>query len=330
MLNQIRTSYNLDDITLVPRTESQVESRNLCNTSSPFGKTRIPIPIIASPMPDVCDGNVAQIMAENGAIGVIHRFMSINQQVENYLYATRRAKVSVMCAIGANKDYLERFEELYLAGARYFCIDIANGFSNVMAIAVSKVFGKHSDIVLIAGNVASKEGFNFLSLLGVHGVRCGIAGGSKCSTRTETGVFHGMASTLLECYTEKTKNEWPTLIIADGGISTPGAAAKALALGADFVMLGSIIAACEESPARTIKINNNIYKEYRGAASWSVQNDFGKSVIEYVEGNEDYIPMKDNIPKVVKRFRNGIRSSMSYFNATNLDAYRKNVTWGVN
>jgi len=136
-----------------------------------------------------------------------------------------------------------------------------------------------------------------------------------------------MPSILLECRKVKEKYNYSTKIIADGGIRIPADFCKALALGADFVMMGSVLASSEESPAKTLRINSGLKKVFRGSASFSTQIEYSKRKPEYVEGHETMIDYGGPLEKIIKRFVNGLRSSMSYMNANNLDEYRKNADW---
>lgn len=165
-----------DDIWATPRHLSTLDSRDKANTSVVFAGKRFQFPIIAAPMPDVCDRNMAMELSNLGGLGIIHRFQSIEEQCKDL-----NNKFPYGAAIGVTGDYLERFEALYAAGCKVFCIDVANGFSLTTAKCFVEIKKRHSDIWVIAGNVASKEGFQFLSELGVDAVRCGIAGG--CFTK---------------------------------------------------------------------------------------------------------------------------------------------------
>lgn len=320
-----------ENIGLVSRHVSNISSRKDVNTTLYFASSILSTPIIASPMPDVCDGEMASTLNFIGSYGFIHRFMSIEEQLRQYRRNLIFPEVTVThkpnycgCAIGIKNDYLERFEELYSAGCRSFCIDVANGANVCVFNAIDKLYSLHSDIYITAGNVASKECYEQLCKLNVYAIRVGIAGGKVCSTKIETGIYKPMVEVLLDI--AKVKDKYNTLLIADSGIRQPQDMCKALALGADLVMAGGIFASTIESPARTIKIGDEIKKIYRGAASFSVQQDIGKNP-EFVEGIESLIPLTTNVAKVIKRFNNGLRSAMSYMNARDLTSFRENVEW---
>jgi hypothetical protein len=197
---------NYDNVTLVPRVVSSLESRSEADTSIIFCGVRLEVPAIATPMPDVCNGEMAKTLAKLGAMGIIHRFQSIEDEVREFKFA-RHPDIhlkpeymkyhDIACAIGATGDYQDRFEALYDAGCRIFCIDTANGANIQVKKAIEWIQEWHKEklvinqpgiyvphapdfvdkIYLIAGAVATKEGYAFLANLGVDGVRVGIAGG---------------------------------------------------------------------------------------------------------------------------------------------------------
>jgi len=315
-------ALNYDDIGLISRNISGVDSRNLVDTSLSFAGQKLSIPLIASPMPDVCDGKMAMVLSKLGSYGFIHRFNSIDEQINEYNISEGNCGV----AIGINGDYVERFTSLYDWGCRSFCIDVANGANERVKETVIKLKSLKEDVFLTVGNVATLECFAWLAQLPIYAIRVGISGGSACTTRTETGLFYPMASSLLECssYSNRSKNR--PIIIADGNIKEPQDMCKALVLGADLGMSGSLFAASEESPASIMKINGKLLKTYKGAASFSTQKSVGKKP-EYVEGLESLIPYTGSVEKTIKRFRNGLKSSMSYMNALTLEEYKKNAGW---
>ncbi len=151
----------------------------------------------------------------------------------------------------------------------------------------------------------------------------GIAGGSVCETKTETGVFVPTASAVAEAVTVRRR----ALIIGDGGVRTPADLCKLLALGADLVMVGSALAGTDEAPGRSILVDGKKYKIMRGAASFSVQQQAGNADPEYVEGTETLARHQGSVAGVLRRYLNRLRSSMSYLNARSLEEYRANASF---
>lgn len=367
-MNKLKYAYSYSDIGLVPRITSTLEHRSESDISVNFCGLKLKIPLIASPMVDVCNGEMAYELARHGALGIIHRFQSIEEQINQYqlpeIVGDRdftgklfEPKKHIACAVGATGDYLERLEKLYDAGCRIFCIDTANGFNAKVKIAIKAIrdfestrlmttinesripldndFGttilNNRKLYIIAGNVATKEGFKYLAELEVDAIRVGIAGGSVCITRTETGVYYPMASSVIECADAAASMRNPPILIADGGIQLPADLAKCLALGADIAMVGSIFAGTKEAPGVVIKDKEGrLYKLYRGAASFGVQKEHSGEEPAYNEGNETIVPYKTGgIEKVIDRFKAGLSSSFSYMNARTIEEFKNNVDYVI-
>jgi IMP dehydrogenase len=324
----IKYSFGYEKICLIPRIKSTLNSRDNTNTSVNFANYNISCPLIASPMPDVCESEMAISLFKLGAFGIIHRFMTKEEQVIEYKKVLE-SYCNAGSSIGINGDWQERYESLLESGCKTFCIDVANGFHSNVENVINHL--KKDNVFIIAGNVASKEGYQFLDDLGVNAVRVGIAGGQVCSTKNETGVLSPMASTILEISEFKNNNNHNAMIIADGGIKQPADFCKALALGADLVMAGGIFAGTDESPGNVIKDKNGkMHKLFRGAASFSTQKYLAGKKPTYVEGIETFVDYVGGVKPVLERFSRGLRSSMSYFNASNLKEYKENISWTIN
>jgi len=179
------------------------------------------------------------------------------------------------------------------------------------------------EIHIMAGNVATLEGFDAVASWGADSIRVGIGGGSICSTRLVSG--HGIPTlqSILEC----AKSEYDVKIIADGGIKTSGDIIKSLAAGADFVMIGSLLAATKEAPGEIFKTNTNKkYKVYRGMASAEAQNDWrGKT--SSPEGVSTTVPYKGSVVNILQDLAGGIRSGFSYSGVRSMAELRSKATF---
>lgn len=336
-----KKQLDYDDITLAPYGYSSLLSRDEADTSLEFAGHQFASPLIASPMPDVCNGKMAQLLfTKHNTMGIIHKFMPLNNHITEFLagsyvqvgsdlIALNQEKIA--CAVGTNGDYRERVEQLLELGCRTFCIDTSNGCSRRVENAVRWIRTRFDEeIFLIVGNVATGEAFERVSDWGVDAIRVGIAGGSACRTRNATGVYVPMITSVAECAYSKYINGLNTLIIADGGIKEPGDMAKILAVGADMILAGSIFAATHESPASHYPspLDDSLkgsYKLYRGAASESVQEDANGYKPRYVEGSSGAIEIIGTVEEMLNKFIGGLKSSMSYFNARTIQKFKDNV-----
>ena len=305
---KIKRSYCFDDVLLVPQ-RSDILSRKEIDLSSQLdSKNTFDLPIISSPMDTVTESEMAATMDECGGLGIIHRYNSIEAQCR---HISSHSISKVGAAVGVTGDYLERASELSSAGVSVICVDIAHGHHFMMKHALHKlrmVLG--DDVHIMAGNVATLEGFNDLADWGADSVRVGIGGGSICSTRIQTG--HGVPTlqSILDC----SHSDRDVVLVADGGIRTSGDIVKALAAGADFVMLGSLLAGTDESPGEEIYRGGAKYKTYRGMASVEAQIQW-RGHTASVEGVSSQVPWKGSVRRVLERLECGIRSGLSYTGA---------------
>ena len=307
-----------DQISLVPVHVSSLLTRAEADTSVRFGPLKLQVPIIAAPMPDVCDYRQAITLKRLGALGIVHRFSTArepNVALDSFEFKTSDLGIAIAAKNLYGADYY------YNAGHRIFCIDTANGASEMVREAVGRLKDAYPDIFIITGNVATAETFREVQSWGVDAIRVGIAGGSVCETRTETGIYSPMATAVYACNLAKER----ALLIADGGIRTPADMCKALALGADVVMMGGALAGTSEAPGPVIQIDGKKYKRLAGAASYVTQKESKGEEPEYVEGAETLVPYRGSVEKVIKRFAAGLRSSMSYADARTLEEYRQNI-----
>jgi len=291
-----KQALTYDDIQLIPA-YSDIESRQNIDLSTQLTTNyKIRVPLVASPMDTVCDSEMAIAMAELGGIGCIHRFNTIQEQAEHVLKVTNGVKNKdwftphVMAAVGANGDYLERAHELVWAGANIILIDVAHGYHKFVIDALhnlKKNLPSHVDV--IAGNVATGGAALRLQDAGADAIRVGIGGGSLCTTRVKTGFGVPNVTSLQDC-----AHTVSVPVIACGGIRNSGDIAKALAVGANSVILGSLIAGTKEAPGPMIEKANGLYKRYRGAASLETKSIHGQAT-RNVEGESTIVPFKGKV-----------------------------------
>ena len=318
------THITFDDVLLVPQ-YSDINSRSEVTLKSELSEQlELRVPIISAPMDTVCGHLMAQRLSEFGALGIVHRYNTIEDQASIIAGASDNGSKNVGGAIGITGDYLERASALIEAGASVLCLDVAHGDHVLMHVGAHNVverFGEKAHIM--AGNIATYAGAHTLAQIGVDSLRIGIGGGSICSTRVQTG--HGMPTlaSVIDCV--RAKESFPDLkIIADGGIKTSGDMVKALAAGADFVMVGSLLAGTTEAPGDVIHKGGETYKSYRGMASKDAQMDWrGKT--SSLEGVATVIPYKGQVFPILEGLENGIRSGLSYSGARNLQELRENA-----
>jgi IMP dehydrogenase len=317
-------AFDFDHISLVPRLASTVRHRIDADPATAFGPITLALPLLPAPMPDVCGIEMCKALHAHGTVGILHRFQSIDEQtqgVRDVLASNGTAPAAIGAALGVTGDFKQRFEALYGAGCRIICLDTANGAHTQVEDALVWLRSQANDVFVLAGNVASAEAFTWLEERGADAIRVGIAGGSVCETKTETGVYSPTPYAVYEAAQVRKR----ALIIGDSGVRTPADLCKLLALGADVVMVGSALAGTHEAPGRVIMVDGKKHKIMRGAASFSVQQEAGNDEPEYVEGSETMIPYKGSVSDVVQRYMGGLRSSMSYMNARTLGEFRERV-----
>ena len=232
------------------------------------------------------------------------------------------SKRPLCAAIGTKGDYLERAQELVKNGCNVLLIDVAHGHHKLVGDALEQIKKNIPRVEVVAGNIATREGAEFLLQSGADGIRVGIGNGSLCETRIRTGVGLPQVSTLLDVVT--ICDDFDVPCIADGGVRNIGDVCKGLGCGADSVMLGSLLSGTKESPGQIEKIgqwpNEKLFKKYRGSASRdSKGND------KNVEGNHQIVPYKGKISRLLSDIKDGIRSSFSYVGANNLSEYHCKV-----
>ena len=314
-------TYN--DVLLTPQ-YSDIKSRTEVSLAGTFRgngpTTRLGLPIIASPMDTISEEEMGVAMWQEGGLAVVHRYNTIYAQTNILDGIIGNAGCNAAAAIGTSGDYLERASALYEMGVRILCVDVAHGHHILMKSALAELRATFGDQVhIMAGNIATLEGYNDLVDWGADSVRCNIGGGSICSTRIQTG--HGVPGlhTIIEC----ARSDRNAPIIADGGIRNSGDIVKALAAGADFVMLGSLLSGTDETPGDTINTRKGKFKAYRGMASKDAQIEW-RGTTASLEGIATRVRAKGPVADVLHQLERGIRSGLSYSGARTIgDLQRK-------
>ncbi|MCS6768010.1 MAG: IMP dehydrogenase [Candidatus Nitrosocaldus sp.] len=456
---EIREGLTFDDVLLVPK-RSSVVSRSHVNLRTRLSRRiSLNIPIVSANMDTVTEANMAIAMAREGGIGIIHRFMSVEQQVnevrkvkraeniiieqpytirqeqsladaielmneygvsgllvvdhderlvgiltrrdimfesrtgekrvydamtknvisarhtitldeakeilhkyrieklplvdehnrvrglitakdilrrEQYPLAAkdRKGRLLVGAAVGVKGDYMERTDKLLDAGADVIVVDIAHGHSENAIDAIKRIKKAYPDCELIAGNVATAQGAKDLIDVGVDAVKVGVGSGSICITRIVTGSGVPQLTAIMDC--ARLAREYDVPVIADGGIRNSGDITKALAAGAETVMVGSLLAGTDESPGVSITKNGKRYKIYRGMASFyaslgrkmreegalNIEDDLNDYVPEGVEALVEY---KGSVVEIVRQLAGGLRSGFSYCGARSIEELHRNA-----
>jgi len=282
------------------------------------------MPILPAPMDTICGIKMCRKFYENEMLGIIHRFQSVENRLDEYSSLTRD-QMDVIVAVGLAEE--EITSQFYDLGVKYFILDVANGFNSSVEPMIRQIKSKNGTYV-ICGNVASREGFAYLSDLGVDAIRVGIGNGSMCSTSIMTGVGQGIVTALEECKNQKDQSGSKSLIIADGGVTNVGDIAKALGLGADLVMMGRMFAGTKEAEGNVLKYDGTLYKAYRGSASFAVQAKH-KETPHFIEGDETIVKYKGSVQNIINEVEAGLRSSFSYMGANDLASFQENAEWVV-
>ena len=327
----IKESLTFDDVLLLPQYSEILPSETDISLSL-TAKINLKAPFLSSAMDTVTESKMAIAMAESGGIGIIHRNLNIRQQTKE-IAKVKKKKLFVGAAVGTNNEDIERAKSLIANGCDLIVIDTAHGHSKKVLKILSKLKKIDYSIPLCVGNIATGEAAKKLYNSGADIIKIGIGPGSICTTRMVAGIGVPQISAILEVK-NALKNK-KIKIVSDGGIKFSGDIAKALAAGADAIMMGSIFAGTDESPGKKFRYKGKIYKHYRGMGSIGAMSsgsanryfqknfkDKSKFVPEGVEGRVEY---KGSLSKIIYQLKGGLRSSMGYIGAKNLNQITRNA-----
>lgn len=315
-----------DDVLLVP-SYNHWKSRRIVDISmvDKTGKLNLKLPLMSSNMDTITESQMANFIGEKGGIGVLHRFMPIETNVKMFSECQHKVFVSIGCM----DSELERAEALRDAGANLFCIDVAHAHARYVGHSLKqlrKLVGKYACIM--AGNVATYAGADYLASCSADIVKVGIGGGSVCTTRIKTGFGVPNLTAIRHC------SRVDRSIVADGGIRTPGDIVKALAFGADFVMIGSMMAGTGPTPGPISTITDENGKEimiktYRGMASREVQDEYHGGMADWktAEGISIEVPYRDDENDIIADIIGGLRSGMTYGGASTIREMQRKLDY---
>ena len=281
-------------------------------------------------MDTVTESKMAIAMANAGGIGVIHRNLNIKNQTKEIL-KVKKKKLIVGAAVGTSKEDIDRAKTLVDNGCDLLVIDTAHGHSEKVLRILSQLKKINKAIPICVGNIATGVAAKKLYNSGADIIKVGIGPGSICTTRMVAGIGVPQISAIMQVKSAL-KNK-KIKIISDGGIKFSGDIAKALAAGADAIMMGSIFAGTDESPGKKFRVKGKLFKQYRGMGSIGAMSsgsanryfqknfkDKSKFVPEGVEGRVEF---KGNVSKIIYQLKGGLRSSMGYIGAKNLKQISK-------
>ena len=326
---EIKLDYS--DVLFRPK-RSTLKSRKEVNLSRTYkfkhsNKEWTGIPIIASNMDGVGELSIAETLSEFKIITTLtkqHDLKSISEfkpmkDIYNY--------VALSC--GTSKESYERLNKILSEHSyiQFICIDVANGYSENFSYFLSSVREKHPSKILIAGNVVTADMTQELILSGADIVKVGIGPGSVCTTRIQTGVGYPQLSAVIEC--ADAAHGLGAHMIADGGCTCPGDVAKAFGGGADFVMLGGMLAGHKEGGGKIVTKNGKEYIEFYGSSSEEANDKHYGGLADYrsSEGKKVNIQYRGNLKDTIKDILGGVRSSCTYVGASSLKQLSKCTTF---
>jgi len=314
-------AITFDDVLLIP-SYNHHESRRIVDISSSdrLNKLTLKLPVMSSNMDTITESKMANFMQSKGGIGVLHRFLTIEKNIEEFKACTGAVFVSVGC----NPNDLERAEALRDAGAMFFCVDVAHAHAKYVGKTLKRLRQLLGSRCIMAGNVATYAGADYLASCGADIIKAGIGGGSVCSTRIKTGFGVPMLTCIQDCARSDRS------IVADGGIRTSGDIVKALAFGADFVMIGGMLAGTTPTPGKVVTNAKGLQiKQYRGMASREAQEDFLGQMNEWktAEGVAVEVPYRDTEDLIIADIIGGLRSGLTYAGADSISELQRKLNY---
>lgn len=341
----IKEGYTFDDLLLVPA-YSQVVPAKVVLTTQLTSKIVLKIPVVSAAMDTVTEDRMAIALAKAGGLGFIHKNLSVQQQAqmvrnvkEAALDLTQDAAVDgngrllVGAAVGVGEKNIERVKALVEAGVDIIAVDSAHGHSIGVIETVKTIHDLYPQLDLVGGNIVTAEAAIALIEAGANVVKVGVGPGSICTTRVVAGVGVPQLTAVNDVY--QVAKERKVGIIADGGIKFSGDVVKALAAGADVVMMGGLLAGCEETPGEILDVYGKKVKTYVGMGSLSAMQrgssdryfQGGQTELKKLvpEGIEATVPYKGPIADVLYQMMGGLRSGMGYCGCETVESLKVNA-----
>lgn len=341
-----KDALTFDDVLLVPQ-YSEI-TPDMADVSTKLTSTfKMNVPFLSAAMDTVSEHKLVTALALAGGLGVIHKNMSIADQakevemVKNYEFDNekykralidKKGRLCVGAAIGVTADMMDRVHALMDAGVDVFVLDSAHGDSKNIINAIKNLRLEYPSMELIAGNVATYEGALDLMKAGASAVKVGMGPGSICTTRIIAGIGVPQLQAVMDC--ARASKEMNIPIIADGGIKYSGDVVKALAAGANTVMLGGLFATCEEAPGDIYESNGKKYRTYRGMGSieamakGSTDRYFQTGHKKFVaEGVQGIVEVKTTVEELVFQLIGGLKAGMGYCGSKDIPTLQEKGTF---
>lgn len=320
---KIREGLTFDDVLLEPKLTTIAHRDEVSvSTSITGGLYPLKMPIISANMDSITGYEMALAMYKLGGLGIIHRFYKTIADQVNVVKCLKLSGVSTIAvSTGINNSQLD-YAKLADAGANLFCLDVAHAHSTHVANHIKHNINElHGDFdfQVMAGNIATAEAVRMLLDCHINIFKVGIGPGSLCTTRIQTGCGVPQLTALDDVVNELEKYRGIYGVIADGGIRTSGDIVKALAIGANAVMIGRLFAGTDEA---------EMPNTYRGMASRQAQKEWKTTDPKYIEGESIEVPVKQGpVKNVVEKLIAGLRSGMSYTGSRNLGELKNNASF---
>ncbi|MFO1313983.1 MAG: GMP reductase [Burkholderiales bacterium] len=332
--NEVRLDFK--DVLIRPK-RSTLSTRSNVDVSREFRFRHAQVdyhgvPIVAANMDTTGTMEMARALGAYEMSTALHKHYHVDELVA--FFAALERKSSAFYSMGITRSDEERFDRVMAASGtgadaavRFACIDVANGYTESFVRFVAKVRERYPHLVIMAGNVVTGEMTEELILSGADIVKVGIGPGSVCTTRSMTGVGYPQLSAIIECADAAHGLEGH--ICADGGCTTPGDVAKAFGGGADFVMLGGMLAGHDECAGEVVERDGRKYQRFYGMSSRAAMEKYAGGVAQYraAEGKEVLVPYRGPVADTAQEILGGVRSACTYVGARRLRELSKRTTF---